>query len=66
MIERVLEGTMLLICFPSAMEKKGYFESANTLKRTCFSEFNLTEINGITSQKKYQKLLMQVSKKTSN
>jgi RimJ/RimL family protein N-acetyltransferase len=52
-----------LICFPFRYEKKGYgFESANKLKELAFEWFNLTEINGITSQKNIgsQKLLMKL------
>jgi|TARA_R110002124_G_scaffold76762_3_gene205740 ribosomal-protein-alanine N-acetyltransferase len=58
-----VEGIDIGFAFLPEYEKKGYgFESANKLKELAFSEFNLTEINGITSEKNIgsQKLLMKL------
>ncbi|WP_016989399.1 GNAT family N-acetyltransferase [Flavobacterium sp. ACAM 123] len=57
------EGFDIGFAFLPQYEKKGYgFESANVLKELAFSEFNLTEISGITSVKNIasQKLLIKL------
>jgi ribosomal-protein-alanine N-acetyltransferase len=58
-----LEGIDIGFAFLPEYEKKGYgFESVDALKGLAFSEFNLTEISGITSEKNIgsQKLLIKL------
>jgi ribosomal-protein-alanine N-acetyltransferase len=58
-----LDGIDIGFAFLPEYEKKGYgFESSNKLKEVAFSEFNLMEIKGITSEKNIgsQKLLIKL------
>lgn len=61
-----VEGIDIGFAFLPKYENKGYgFESANTLKEAAFTDFNLTEISAITSERNTgsQKLLMKLGLK---